>query len=120
MSSNDNQERLTTFLAQSTVVVSLQLQARFGVEPAAADEMARDIVHDICAECGPAYIYVPKDGSFELSKRDREIFEKYKGYNLHSLAREYGVSHVRIRQIHAKMLAEEKAKRQAVLPGLDA
>lgn len=81
-------------------------------------ELAREVVHDICAACGPATVYIPKDDYFGLTDRDLKIFSEYKGYNVHSLAKTYGVSPTRIRQIHAKVLASERAKRQTQLPGL--
>ena len=41
-----------------------------------AAEVARDCAHDICLSHGGGYMYVPKDQEFELTKRDREIFDR--------------------------------------------
>lgn len=115
-----NTERLSTFLAQSTTVATRFVKHKMGLPDDQAAELARDLIHDICIECGPSWIYVPKDGSFELTKRDRQIFDQYNGRNLHELARKHGITHTRILQIVSKVKTEELAARQSRLPGLDA
>ena len=56
--------------------------------------------------------YIPKGLAWELSKRDREIYRRYRGGNKIELCREYKISEQRLYQILAKVRAEEVARRQ--------
>lgn len=114
-----NAKRLSAFVADAVSVISARLAADLKVDKAVADEMARNCAHDICARCGGTWLYVAKDAEFDLTKRDREIFERYKGYNMPELVAEYGVTHTRIYQIVAQVKREMIEKLQGKLPGMD-
>ena len=60
-------------------------------------------------------LYLPKGDHYDLSRRDIEIFEKFKGTNHVSLAREYDLSVMRIYQIVKAVRAEMIRKRQGAL-----
>ncbi len=66
-------------------------------------------------DLGGASFYLPKGIGCKLSVRDREIGERYNGRNKHLLAREFGVSDMRIDQIYKRWRQAEMAKRQGVL-----
>lgn len=60
-------------------------------------------------------IYMVADSQYKLSKRDHEIFRRMERGNAHELAREFGISYVRVYQIYRRCLAVARARRQ---PGL--
>lgn len=60
-------------------------------------------------------IYMVADSQYKLSKRDQEIFRRMERGNAHDLARELGISYVRVYQIYRRCLAVARARRQ---PGL--
>lgn len=66
-------------------------------------------------DLGGASFYLPKGIGCKLSARDREIGERYNGRNKHLLAREFGVSDMRIDQIYKRWRQAELAKRQGAL-----
>lgn len=111
--------RVRAFVGHSVELISRRLVAELKIDATQAEEIARDCAHDICAGHGGAFMYIPKDVEFELTKRDLEIFERFNGQNLHELVEEYKVTHTRIYQIVARVKAEEIRKRQSRLPGLD-
>ena len=55
------------------------------------------------------------DSQFKLSKRDQEIYQRMQRGNAHELAKEYGLSYVRVYQIYKRCLAVARSRRQ---PGL--
>ncbi|MBX3589033.1 MAG: Mor transcription activator family protein [Ramlibacter sp.] len=114
-----NRTRVRAFVASATEIIKRRLMADVGVLPVQAEEIARDCAHDICAGHGGLFMYVPKDVEFTLTKRDLEIFERYNGRNMPELVEEFGVTHIRIYQIVAKVKARLTAERQGVLPGMD-
>ena len=60
-------------------------------------------------------IYMVADSQFKLSKRDQEIYQRMQRGNAHELAKEFGLSYVRIYQIYRRCLAVARSRRQ---PGL--
>lgn len=70
-----------------------------GIEPGRADFIATEVSNRCAADWGGQYIYVPKDFASILSKRDREIYDKFKGNNHSELAKEYNISVVWVYKI---------------------
>ena len=60
-------------------------------------------------------IYIGGDRPYKLNLRDWEIFNKMGRGNAHELAREYGLSYVRIHQIYRRCLQEYRARVQGGL-----
>lgn len=60
-------------------------------------------------------IYMVADSQFKLSKRDHEIYQRMERGNAHELAKEFGLSYVRVYQIYKRCLAIARSRRQ---PGL--
>ena len=54
-----------------------------------------------------------------LSARDREMCARFRGNNYFALAREYGLTEMRVRQIVGAWQQEQFLRRQGQLPGLD-
>jgi Mor family transcriptional regulator len=69
----------------------------------------------LCAELGGMNFYMNKGLRYRASLRDREMFARFNGRNYDELARAYGLTPMRVRQIIAAMLAEETARRQGKL-----
>ncbi|MFM2330015.1 MAG: hypothetical protein RLZZ494_2118 [Pseudomonadota bacterium] len=69
---------------------------------------------------GGGNFYMHKARHFRLTKRDREMMAKYNGRNVPQLAREYGLTETRVRQIVDAWYKEYTAKRQPPLIADDA
>lgn len=110
-----SRSRLRAFVNETVSIIAGRLVAELGVDQAKADELARNCAHDICARYGGSFMYVAKDVEFDLTKRDREIFDRYNGINMAELVAEYGITHVRIYQIVAQIKAELVGKMQGRL-----
>ena len=70
----------------------------------------------VALHAGGSGFYLPKGVRRELSARDREIVTRHNGRNKRELAREYGLSEMRIDQIMAAWRKMEFARRQGRLP----
>lgn len=82
-------------------------------QPAA--EAAFAIAEAIRTDVGGAYEYIPKGQAWLLSRRDREIYAKFRGDNYRQLAREYRLSEMRVRQIVERCRSEDIQSRQSSL-----
>jgi hypothetical protein len=67
---------------------------------------------------GRGGIYIAKGLVAQLSARDEAMCARFKGNNYAELAREFGLSDMRVRQIVDAYLREQFEKRQGNLPGL--
>lgn len=81
-----------------------------GLPAERAYAIAFRIAEYIRTDWGGAAPYLPKGLAYQLSRRDAEIFDKFNGHNHQELAREYGLTTVRIYQIVGIM--RERAFRQ--------
>jgi hypothetical protein len=70
-------------------------------------------------EKGGTAIYLAKGVAVHLSARDREMCGKFRGNNYRELAREYGLTEMRVRQIVDAWQRERFLSRQHGLPGFD-
>ena len=69
----------------------------------------------ISSELGGAALYLNKGMRYRATLRDREMFELFRGHNYDELARRYGLTSTRVRQIIKAMLLDESARRQGKL-----
>lgn len=69
----------------------------------------------LSAEIGGMNFYLNKGVRYRASLRDREMFAKFNGRNYDELARAYGLTPMRVRQIIGAMLADEVSRRQGKL-----
>lgn len=69
----------------------------------------------VALKCGGAGFYLPKGLAHRLSERDRQILAKFNGRNAHTLAREYGVTEMRIYQIVTAARQADFDRRQGKL-----
>lgn len=84
-----------------------------------AEEIAVDVGNDLADLLADVWkgqnIYIVGDQQFKLSQRDWEIFRRMERGNAHDLAKEYGISYVRVHQIYRRCLAEFRARTQGGL-----
>ncbi len=78
-------------------------------------ELAIGQMDRLSQDIGGATFYLPKGIGCKLSARDLIIGERYTGRNKHQLAREYGVSDMRIDQIYKRWRQAQIALRQGEL-----
>lgn len=60
-------------------------------------------------------IYISADARYHHTERDLEIFRRMKRGNANEIAKDLGISFVRVHQIHRRLLAELKAQLQPTL-----
>jgi Mor family transcriptional regulator len=83
--------------------------------PAEIADIALGQVDRLARVVGGSGFYMPKGIAVALCARDKEIAAKFKGNNTRELAREYGVSEMRITQIIKAWRQAELAKRQGAM-----
>ncbi|MDR1890121.1 MAG: hypothetical protein LBQ81_12215 [Zoogloeaceae bacterium] len=81
-------------------------------DPSEIADIALGQLDRLARVVGGSGFYMPKGLAVALSARDKEICARFKGNNTRELAREYGVSEMRITQIIKAWRADELAKRQ--------
>lgn len=114
-----DETKATQFIVDAMPVVVKLLVAKYKLTDDEASQDARDLLHEICAECGGQQIYIGRDMEFELTARDLKIYNEHTGYNTHSIAKRHGISDTRVRQICKAIKDQRVAKAQMRLPGLD-
>lgn len=83
-----------------------------------AQQVLMQLQH-LAEQKGGRALYLAKGVAMYLSARDRELCAKFRGDNYRALAREYGLTEMRVRQIVDTWQRECFARRQGRLPGLD-
>lgn len=79
--------------------------ANYLIPDAAADQVAAALINRLSTHWGGSTFSFPKDINYATSKRNIEIWNKFKGNNHRELALEYGISENAIYQI-TKIMAE--------------
>lgn len=85
---------------------------KHGIPEDQACDVGNELADFLCEHWNGQNIYMVADSQFKLSKRDQEIFRRMQRGNAHDLAKEFGVSYVRIYQIHKRCLAVARASLQ--------
>jgi Mor family transcriptional regulator len=91
------------------------LTTHLKLEHQPAAEAAFAIAEEARKELGGGHIYIAKGQEWELSRRDRSIWERFRGDNYAQLAREEGLTEMRIRQIIERCRRADQKARQAGL-----
>lgn len=92
-----------------------RLMEKHGVAEQTAVDVGNDLADLLADHWKGQNIYIVGDQQFKLSQRDWEIFRRMERGNANDLAREYGISAVRVHQIHRRCLAEFRARSQGGL-----
>ena len=82
-----------------------------------AFEFGNHMADFVCTHWNGQNIYMVSDAQYKLSKRDLQIYERLQRGNAHELAKEFGISYVRVYQIYSRCLAAARTKRQPQLFG---
>jgi Mor family transcriptional regulator len=82
-------------------------------------QLALAQLQHLMAMIGGSSFYIAKGVAVHLSARDRQMCAKFRGNNYFALAREYGLTEMRVRQIVGAWQQEQFLRRQGQLPGLD-
>ena len=101
-------------LEQMGHVVERRL-ANHGVPANEIQELTMAIMEEIRFEVGGHGQYIPKGHLFELSLRDEEIYNQFKGNNYYELARKYGLTEMQIRTITKRGRLRDLERRQGSL-----
>lgn len=102
-------------LAEQSAKFALQKLAGLGITEDQALELGNDLADFICTHWNGQNIYMVSDAQYKLSKRDLMIYERMQRGNAHELAKELGISYVRVYQVYKRCLAAARAKRQPQL-----
>jgi Mor family transcriptional regulator len=130
------EDKLTIFVDALVATGARELVRTLEVDESLAREVMRTVAHEICSQFQRTYIYVPVDLQYQLSQRDREIWDKYGSDSatarkfspsrMAELAAEYKLTTVQmyciLRLMRARARAEEArefAERQGRLPGIE-
>lgn len=89
--------------------------AKHGIDQDKAVDLGNDLADHLAEHWKGQNIYIGGDRPYKLNLRDWEIFNRMERGNAHELAREYGVSYVRIHQIYKRCLQEYRARVQGGL-----
>jgi len=95
--------------------VSLALQELVGIDKAKTDQVAREVADRMAGHWGGQNIYFPMGLSWQLSRRDRQIYDEFTGSNHSELVRKYNVSLQWVYKIVKTVGREELARRQGDL-----
>lgn len=82
-------------------------------------QVAVQQLQQVCAQLGGRAMYLPKGLMVFLSARDEQLCAQFRGNNHLALARQYGLTEMRVRQILSAWQAEQLRSRQGRLPGID-
>ncbi|MDZ7887723.1 MAG: Mor transcription activator family protein [Pseudomonas sp.] len=99
-------------LLDLTQHISHALGELISLDTEQAEHVAKEVADRMAAHWGGQNIYFPMGLSIKLSKRDRQIFDKFNGHNQSDLAREFGVSLQWVYKIIKAVRKEEIARRQ--------
>lgn len=89
--------------------------AQLGVSKEKSAEIGVHVAEHIRTHWSGQSLYLPKGVTYDLSQRDRQIYEEFNGRNHAALARKHGVTEMRIYQIVKAARAAHLARAQ---PGL--
>lgn len=99
-------------LAEQTAKFALE---KLGIDEDQALEFGNHLADFVCTHWNGQNIYMVSDAQYKLSKRDLMIFQRMERGNAHELAKELGISYVRVYQVYKRCLTAARAKKQPQL-----
>ena len=96
-------------------IVAAELIKEHTVPEKKACEIGNALADFIATHWNGQMMYFTADGKYKSNKRDWEIFNKLKRGNAHELAKEYGLSFVRVYQIARRCRSQLQQRAQAKL-----
>lgn len=86
-----------------------------GMEEEKACDIGNDLADFLSTHWNGQNIYMNADAQFKLSKRDQQIYQRMQRGNAHELAKEFGLSYVRVYQIYKRCLTIARSRNQPSL-----
>ncbi len=114
MTQPDDKNGYPELLADLADQVAVKLGA-MGVDVEKAADIGWQVAEHIRAHWSGGAQYIPKGTSYDLSQRDLQIYHKFNGINHGALARQYGLTEMRIYQILKTARAAQIRKLQGNL-----
>lgn len=102
-------------LADVAEQTAAQLIRKHGIAEDVACDIGNHLADFLSEHWHGQTVYMIADSQFKLSKRDMQIYERLQRGNAHELAKEFGISFVRVHQIYKRCLM---AMRKRVQPAL--
>ena len=102
-------------LAEVAEKSAIRLIEVHGMDAEKACDIGNDLADFLSQNWRGQNIYINSDSQFHLSKRDHEIYMRMERGNAYDLAKEFGISYVRVYQIYKRCLAIARSHTQ---PGL--
>jgi Mor family transcriptional regulator len=99
-------------LADMAEQIAQRLIEKHGMDEEAACDVGNSLADFLADHWHGQNIHFPKDQAFRLNGRDWEIFRRFERGNSNELAREFGVSKVRVHQIYKRCLTAYRALTQ--------
>lgn len=95
------------------MVIALESALFERINDAACDarSVARECALAVMHALGNGYVYVPKGMRRKFELRDERIWAEFNGANYAALAKRYGLTEMRIRQVIAKQMKLRRAAR---------
>ena len=88
---------------------------KHGLDQEVACDLGNHMADFLCTHWKWQNVYIPADTPFKMSHRDLRIYQRMARGNAPDIARDEGLSFVRVYQIYRRLLAINRAKLQ---PGL--
>jgi Mor family transcriptional regulator len=118
MSRKGNQKS-AEMITRLVEVGSSTLAEFLGTPQAQAEEVMREIAHNLARHYGGGMMYFPKDHEFALTKRDLQIYSEMRSGNAAEVARKWGLSDRQVYAINSHVRDSIMRKRQGKLPGFE-
>lgn len=112
---NNAHARRHQLLAEVAEKSAIRLIEVHKMDPEKACDIGNDLADFLSQNWRGQNIYINADAQFYLSKRDHEIYMRMERGNAYDLAKEFGISYVRVYQIYKRCLAIARSRTQ---PGL--
>ncbi|WP_285907981.1 Mor transcription activator family protein [Pseudodesulfovibrio pelocollis] len=106
----------TEFLMELAEIIAELAQGTLGIPKDQADKFGQEASAAIADSWGGQILYIPKDKTGKLARRDAEIYTRFRGENASELAAEFDLS---VQQIYRIIARERAARRQKQFSLLD-
>jgi Mor family transcriptional regulator len=99
-------------LADVAERIAQRLIEKHAVEEDAACDVGNDLADFLADHWKGQTFYLPADQAYRLDQRDWDIFRRMERGNAPDLAREFGISKVRVHQVFKRCLTEYRRRTQ--------
>ena len=104
-----SETRRVELLRDVAEVLAAELIARKVVAEEGAIDIGNSLADFLAKHWGGQQLYIPTNWIFKCDERDQQIFERMGRGKAGELAKEFGLSYIRVYQIYRRVLAEKRA-----------